>query len=101
MVPAEPEREPGWKALRALRGGESDALLAIMLRPSFKSVTAQDLVVVAPCLHCGDGGLRTAGSVKTRTGREPVRSCDTCGVVEIGPVGQASAVKLPEKPRWV
>lgn len=96
-----PDREPGREALEALSGAESDALIAVMLRPSFKPIAAHDLVVVAPCHHCGDGGLRTAGSVKTRTGREPVRACDTCHTVEIGPLGRAQIVRLPETKRWV
>lgn len=91
----EPEREPGCHALEALRAAENDALLAVMLRPSFKPVGVKDLVVVAPCLHCRDGGLRTAGSVRTRTGRESVRACDTCHTVEVGPLGHAQVVRLP------
>jgi len=98
---SDPEREPGHEALEALSGAESDALIAVMLRPSFKPIAPQNLVVVAPCHHCGDGGLRTAGSVKTRTGREPVRACDTCHTVEIGPLGRAQVVRLPETKRWV
>lgn len=97
----EPDREPGHEALGALRGAESDALLAVMLRPSFKWIAEDDLVVVAPCHHCGDGGLRTAGSVKTRTGREQVRACDTCHTVEIGPLGRAQIVRLPDHKRWL
>jgi hypothetical protein len=98
---SEPEREPGHEALEALSGAESDALIAVMLRPSFKPIAMHDLVVVAPCHHCGDGGLRTAGSVKTRTGREQVRACDTCHTVEIGPLGRAHIVRLPGTKRWV
>ena len=93
---AEPEREPGHVALQALRSAENDALLAVMLRPSFKPIAPHDLVIVAPCHHCGDGGLRTAGSVRTRTGREAVRACDTCRTVEIGPLGHAQALRLPD-----
>ncbi len=95
----EPEREPGREALGALRGAESDALLAVMLRPSFKRIGKLDQVVVAPCHYCGDGGLRTAGSVKTRTGREHVRACDTCHTVEIGSLGRAQIVRLPDTRR--
>jgi hypothetical protein len=91
-----PDREPGWMALRALHGARSDALRAVMLRASFKPIAEHDLVIVAPCHHCGDGGLRTAGSVKTRKGREQVRACDTCGVVEVGPLGSASVLKMPD-----
>ncbi len=92
----EPEREPGSCALEALRCAENDALLAVMMRPSFKPIERHDLVVVAPCYHCGDGGLRTAGSIRTRTGREAVRACDTCHTVEIGPLGHAQIVRLPD-----
>jgi hypothetical protein len=95
----EPEREPGREALEALRGAESDALIAMMLRPSFKPIGSNDLVVVVPCHHCGDGGLRTAGSVKTRTGRELLRACDTCHTVEVGPLGRAQIVRLPDQKR--
>jgi hypothetical protein len=95
----DPEREPGREALEGLHGAVSDALIAMMLRPSFKPITTNDLVVVAPCHHCGDGGLRTAGSVKTRTGREPVRACDTCHTVEVGPLGRAQVVRLPDPKR--
>jgi hypothetical protein len=61
-----------------------DELLAVMLRPSFRPAKELDLVPVSPCPHCRDGGLRTAGSVRTRRGREPVRACDTCAALEIG-----------------
>lgn len=91
----EPEREPGHAALQALRSAENDALLAVMLRPSFKPIDRHDLVVVAPCPHCLDGGLRTAGSVRMRSGREAVRACDTCRTVEVGPLGHAQIVRLP------
>lgn len=92
----EPEREPGHVAIEALRCTQNDALLAVMLRPSFKPVDRHDLVVVAPCSHCLDGGLRTAGSVRTKTGREAVRACDTCHTVEVGPLGHAQIVRLPD-----
>jgi hypothetical protein len=95
----EPEREPGSSALEALRCAENDALLAVMMRPSFKPIEWLDLVVVAPCHHCGDGGLRTAGSIRMRTGREAVRACDTCHTVEIGPLGHAQIVRLPDTKR--
>lgn len=78
------EMEPGWAATRALMRVGSDELLAVMLRPSFRPVKDLDLVPVSPCAHCYDGGIRTAGSVRTRKGRELVRACDTCAAVEIG-----------------
>lgn len=78
------ELEPGWSAVRSLAHLGGDELLAMMLRPSFRPVDDLDLVPITPCPHCHDGGLRTAGSVRTRRGRELVRACDTCGKVEIG-----------------
>jgi hypothetical protein len=88
------ELEPGWAATRALIQVGSDELLAVMLRPSFRPVKDLDLVPVFPCSHCRDGGLRTAGSVRTRKGREPVRACDTCGALEIG--GSVATPHAPE-----
>jgi hypothetical protein len=78
------ELEPGWSAVHALARMGSDDLLAVMLRPSFRPVDDLDLVPIAPCPHCHDGGMRTAGSIRTHRRREPVRACDTCGKVEIG-----------------
>jgi hypothetical protein len=88
--PAAVELEPGWSASRALMRLSDDELLEIMLRPSFRPVKDLDLVPVSPCSHCLDGGMRVAGSVRTRRGREPVRACDTCATVEIGdgPLGR-------------
>jgi hypothetical protein len=79
----ERELEPGWRAMRALMRLHSDELLAVMLRPSFRPVRDMDLVPVARCSYCQDGGMRTAGSVRLRTGRAPVRACDTCARLEI------------------
>lgn len=76
--------EPGWMAARSLMQLRSAALLTIMLRPSFRPVRDLDLVPVAPCLYCLDGGMRSAGSVRVRKGRVPVRACDTCGAVDVG-----------------
>ncbi|WIG59349.1 MAG: hypothetical protein OJF49_002096 [Ktedonobacterales bacterium] len=78
------EVEPGWQAVRSLRRLRNDALLAVMLRPSFQPVRDLELVRVLRCPHCGDGGLRTAGSVRARQGRAMVRACDTCAAVEVG-----------------
>lgn len=75
------ELEPGWLAASALEHNNNDELLALMLRPSFRPARELDLVPVAPCPHCLDGGLRTAGTVRTRRGRQLVSACDTCGVV--------------------
>lgn len=76
--------EPGWRAVRSLMQLRSEALLAIMLRPSFRPVRDHDLVPVARCPYCLDGGMRLAGSVRVRKGRVPVRACDTCGAVDVG-----------------
>ena len=78
------ELEPGWRAIRALLQIHNDELLAVMLRPSFRPVHDLDLVAVAPCYYCYDGGLRTAGTVRLRRGRVTVRTCDTCGRVDLG-----------------
>jgi hypothetical protein len=86
------EFEPGWAAARALMSVGNDDLLAVMLRPSFRPIGEHDVVPVRRCPYCCDGGMRTAGAVRTRLGRELVRACDTCGAVEIGetPLRQAS-----------
>jgi len=91
------EFEPGWAAVRALMSVGNDDLLAVMLRPSFRPIGEHDVVPVRRCPHCGDGGLRTAGAVRTRHGRELVRACDTCGAVEIGeaPLRQAPTSAFP------
>jgi len=78
------ELEPGWKAARSLVQLRSDELLAIMLRPSFRPARDLELVPVAPCPVCKDGGLRTAGTIRGRAGRALVRACDTCGAVRLG-----------------
>lgn len=78
------ELEPGWVAANGLERNNSDELLALMLRPSFRPARELDLVPVAPCGLCLDGGLRTAGTVRTRHGRQLVRACDTCGAVVLG-----------------
>src|SRR5215472_18799818 len=67
------ELEPGWSATRSLMQFESEELLAIMLRPSFRLVREMDLVPVSRCPYCLDGGLRMAGTVRVRAGRVAVR----------------------------
>jgi hypothetical protein len=76
--------EPGWKAARSLMHLRSDALLAVMLRPSFQPVRNFELVPVTLCPYCCDGGLRVAGTVRASEGRVLVRACDTCAAVDIG-----------------
>ena len=81
--PATTDLEPGWRAARSLIQVKSDELLAVMLRPSFRPVRDTELVPVIRCHFCLDGGLRVAGTVRTRHGRSLVRACDTCAKVEI------------------
>jgi hypothetical protein len=69
--------------MRALTRTRGDELIAVMLRPSFRPVGETELVPVSPCPYCLDGGLRTAGSVRVRSGRVLVRACDTCGRVNV------------------
>lgn len=76
--------EPGWRAIRALMQLRSDELLAVMMRPSFRPVRDAELVQVAPCPYCLDGGLRMAGTVRGHRGRTAVRACDTCAAVDVG-----------------
>lgn len=76
--------ERGRDAAESLMRVMGDQLLAIMLRRSFCPVDDLDVVPILPCPDCLDGGLRLAGTVRERTGRQCVRACDTCGVVTIG-----------------
>jgi hypothetical protein len=75
--------EPGWQAASALDRVQSAELEAIKTRASFRSIGEWDWVPVAPCLHCRDGGLRVAGTVRARNAWRLVRACDTCGAVEL------------------
>jgi hypothetical protein len=75
--------EPGWQALCALDRMRPPQLSAIMRRASFRPVGEWDWVPVAPCQHCLDGGLRVAGTVRSRNAWRIVRVCDTCGAVEL------------------
>lgn len=86
--PASVELESGWTASRALLQFSGDELLALMLRPSFRPVRDLDLVPVLRCPYCQDGGLRTAGSLRTRRGRELIHACDTCGTLRVGEQGR-------------
>lgn len=76
--------EPAWCAARALVRLKCETLLAVMLRPSFRPIPDTTLVPIYPCPYCGDGGLRTAGTVRMRKGNAFVRACDTCCAVEVG-----------------
>lgn len=78
--------ESGREAADSLMRVASDDLLRVMLRRSFRPIEDDDVVPVVPCPHCGDGGLRLAGTIRARDGRQPVRACDTCGAVEVGGV---------------
>jgi hypothetical protein len=90
--PPEPERggrrklrlESGRDAAESLMRVMGDPLLKLMLRRSFRPVDDLAVVPVVPCPHCLDGGLRLAGTVRERDGRQPVRGCDTCGAVVVG-----------------
>jgi hypothetical protein len=76
--------EPAWRAAYALMQLKCETLLSVMLRPSFHPIQDTTMVPIYPCPHCGDGGLRTAGTVRLRKGTAFVRACDTCCAVEIG-----------------
>src|SRR5579859_7160747 len=76
--------ESGRAAAESLMRVASDELLKVMLRRTFRPVADQDVVPIVPCPQCRDGGLRLAGTVRTRDGRQLVRACDTCGAVEVG-----------------
>ena len=80
----ETDLEAGWCAAHALVRVRGEQLYTVMMRPSFRAVREKDLVPISRCQTCQDGGLRVAGSVRTRHGRQPVRACDTCGTVVIG-----------------
>jgi hypothetical protein len=81
---ASPDMEPAWRAAYALMQLKCETLLSVMLRPSFHPIQDTTMVPIYPCPHCGDGGLRTAGTVRMRKGTAFVRACDTCCAVEIG-----------------
>ena len=76
--------ESGREAADALIRLGSEDLLRIMLRRTFQPVDDQDMVPIWRCPDCHDGGLRLAGTLRSRAGREMVRACDTCGAVHIG-----------------
>src|SRR3974390_1253758 len=78
------DMEPAWRAAYALMQLKCETLLSVMLRPSFHPIQDTTMVPIYPCPHCGDGGLRTAGTVRLRKGTAFVRACDTCCAVEIG-----------------
>jgi hypothetical protein len=78
------DMEPAWRAAYALMQLKCETLLSVMLRPSFHPIQDTTMVPIYPCPHCGDGGLRTAGTVRMRKGTAFVRACDTCCAVEIG-----------------
>jgi hypothetical protein len=39
---------------------------------------------VLPCPYCDDGALRLAGTLLIHQDKELVRSCDTCGSIQVG-----------------
>jgi hypothetical protein len=69
----------------ALQGIGSDELLDVLLHPAFKLLPRTILVPISPCRVCGDGALRTAGTIPTNIGPLLVRACDTCGLVDLDP----------------
>lgn len=75
--------EPGWRARSALQRMRTPEVCTVMERASFRPVAEQDLVPVAPCPYCLDGGLRVAGTVRARNAWRLVRVCDTCGQVDL------------------
>ena len=78
--------EHGWEALRGLKGRASPRLELLRGRREYAPVSPWEVVVVAPCPFCADGGLRMAGYVTRARRLLAVRQCDTCGAVEIGHV---------------
>lgn len=78
------DMEPAWRAAYALMQLKCETLLNVMLRPTFTPIQDAKMVPIYPCPHCGDGGLRTAGTLRLRKGTAFVRACDTCCSVEIG-----------------
>lgn len=78
------DMEPGRSAADALMQLKCETLLHVMLRPSFLPIQDAAMVPIYPCPYCGDGGLRTAGTVRLRKGQAFVRACDTCCAVEVG-----------------
>jgi len=78
------DMEPGRAAASALMRFQGDTLLKVMLRPSFHPIQDTTMVPIYRCPYCGDGGLRTAGTIRMRKGYAFVRACDTCSAVEVG-----------------
>lgn len=77
--------EPAWQATMALRLTGSEELLDVVLHPKFRLMPRMALVPIGPCHACGDGALRTAGTLETSIGELLVRACDTCGLVDLDP----------------
>ncbi len=77
--------EHGWQALAGLAGRMSTRLQTVQGTNDYAPVSPWEVVPVEPCPFCGDGGLRTAGYVTRDHKLLPVRQCDTCHAVEIGP----------------
>jgi hypothetical protein len=78
------DMEPGQAAASALMRFQGEVLLKVMLRPSFHPIHDTTMVPIYRCPYCGDGGLRTAGTIRMRKGYAFVRACDTCLAVEVG-----------------
>lgn len=76
--------ERGRAAADSLIRVAGDDLLRVMLRHTFRPIDDMDVVPVFPCPYCLDGGLRLAGTLRSRTRRDLVQGCDTCGAVVVG-----------------
>ncbi|HEY7835757.1 MAG TPA: hypothetical protein VIG30_19465 [Ktedonobacterales bacterium] len=88
--------EHGWEALRGLKGRTSARLERIKRRREYAPISPWEVVVVAPCPFCADGGLRMAGYVTRARRLLAVRQCDTCGAVQIGNIFYPGALDTRE-----
>jgi hypothetical protein len=83
-LPDTVDMEPGRDAASALLRYQGETLLKVMVRREFHPIQDATMVPIYRCPYCGDGGLRTAGTIHMRKGYAFVRACDTCLAVEIG-----------------
>jgi hypothetical protein len=77
--------EPAGQATRALQRVVSDELQEVRAHPSFRQVPDDARVPVSGCPVCGDGALRTVGTIETSIGQLLARACDACGLVDLDP----------------
>jgi hypothetical protein len=78
------ETEHGWQARDGLQGRLSPQVRNLLRAKNFQPVDPMEVVPVAPCPFCDDGGLRIAGYVQRNLTPVPVRQCDTCHTAEVG-----------------